>query len=91
MASEENSKKIMEAIKRSRKIEYFVYGDLLVMTLAYLLNKIAKFGMDKSKIRSQIIDQTYNIMAVTFIVFLGVFGYQLEKVNQQLGKFFKLV
>lgn len=60
-ASQENSRKIMETIERSKKIESFIKADLLIYTLALLVRLLADFIMEKNEIRTKIIQRAIDI------------------------------
>ena len=70
-ASEENSKKIMAAIQRSKKIEILVYADLLFFTFVMLVYQIH----DVVGIHEDIGDHLLQISAFSFLIFAGVFCY----------------
>ena len=71
----------MSAIERSKKIQYFVYSDLLIYSLAFLLSKIAYYVMDNNETRMLILSQTRIIGAITYIIFVCVFCFELQRVN----------
>ena len=90
-ACQENSKKIFEAIHRSKKVECFVYIDLTIKAIALLLNNIAGLAMEESEIRTHIIYITLKVRSITYLIFLWMFSLQFECVNKQLAKYFDLV
>ena len=90
-AAEENSKKIMAQIQKSKRIEIFVYADLLIYSLTLLIYQIADYAIDNKETKTQIMNLSANIQAVTYLIFVSVFCYWLQQVNAQLAKFFDLV
>ena len=64
-AAEENSKIIMSAIQKSKRIEIFLYIDLVIYALTILLSNIANKAIKNLVIWNKLTTISNNIAAVT--------------------------
>ena len=90
-ASEENSKLVLAAIQRSKTLQYFVYAVLLINSLAVLFERKILDLVRENEYHTHLYLEVYLVLSVTNVLFICVFCHSLEKVNQQLAKFFILV
>ena len=85
----------MASIKRFRIIERFVYVNLSIYTVVWLAycTSILLFVMNRMSLQLFIEIDRYSALfqGIFYLNFIVTFCYQIEKVNNQLAKFFKIV